>query len=148
MKKDIQPLDRLQHVFNDVLQDLESAVKRNWAYWEDDKKDQLREALDAKLETHKRLFQDALTALSAQVILAQISGGVLNIVGLPNDEETRNQLLNATKETLQNMVKRRQPEGDPVPCEYCDGQGHSDVFLGEDTGKIPCIACDGSGVAP
>jgi hypothetical protein len=111
-KKEIQPIDRLQHVFNDLLADLEATVKRTWAYQDLEERLPLQEALDAKLDTHKQLFAQAM-------------------------------------EVLQNMEVQPPAEGNPKPCDYCDGAGGTpSPFHESGEYTIPCIACDGSGVAP
>jgi hypothetical protein len=114
-KREITPLDRLQHVFNDVLEDLAQTIKRTWAYMELEEREILQEALDAKIGTYRELYAVAMeTAATASI-----------------------------KSLLQNMEAPSTAMERCDYCEGMGGTPSPFHEVGEYT--IPCIACGGSG---
>lgn len=105
MKKAIHPLDRLQHVFNDVLEDLKQAIKRTWACMELEEREQLQEALDAKLGAHRDLFADALLGLSETGVQAPFYKNYTHVRG--------------SGKTEARHVFEMFHSGIVCPCEWC-----------------------------
>lgn len=69
-KKEIAPLDRLQHIFNDVLDDLTFTTKNAWKHKGPEKKKTLQIALDAKLEVYRNMYTEAMEAAANDSVKA------------------------------------------------------------------------------
>lgn len=113
MPKEKTPLDKMQYLFNDVLEDLAQTTRRAWDEMPATdyiSKGILENRLEAKLTAYRILFENAKEAAASL------------------------------------QPKELEPEAAPllVACDYCDGNGSTEVegFAGL---SLPCIKCDGSG---
>lgn len=104
-KKDIPPTDRLQHIFNDVLEDLQATIKRTWAYQDLEERLSLQEALDAKISTYQELFGTALDTVREPEVTGE-----------------------AACEYCQGHGNTPSPMASyNIPCIACDGSGRVDL---------------------
>lgn len=113
MTKEIQPIDRLQHIFNDVLEDLAATTRR---VWDSDNltgiaRETLEESLAAKIASYQSLYGLAME-LTAQQLTASII--------------TQQEPLDLEPcDFCDGQGKTPTPflEGFDLPCINCDGSG-------------------------